>query len=320
MSRELRKNTWKALVWLTTFEDANAVDRHDVQYFEIMGNRGIYYKGWTAVTKHRTPWLLFGVKNVAFDDDNWELYDTTKDWTQANDLSKKEPEKLHELQRQWLIEATRYNVLPLDDRAVERLNAELAGRPEVISGKTQFLYPGMILNDSSVINLKNKSHSVTAEVEIPSVDSKGVIVAQGANFGGWALYVRAGKLKYVYNFLGLALYEVEAPSVLSAGKHEIKMEFKYDGGGLGKGGAVSLLVDGQKVSEGRLEHTVPMIFSVDSSCMVGDKLGAPISGDFKEGGNKFNGKVNWVRIDLGSENFDSLITPEEWVRIHMSTQ
>ena len=119
------------------------------------------------------------------------------------------------------------------------------------------------------------------------------------------MYVKAGRLKYVYNFLGLALYEVETPSVLSAGKHEIKMEFKYDGGGLGKGGAVSLLVDGQKVAEGRLEHTVPMIFSVDSTCMVGDKLGAPISGDFKEGGNKFNGKINWVRIDLGSENFGS---------------
>jgi arylsulfatase A-like enzyme len=303
-----------------TFEDPIAPDRHDVQYFEMFGNRGVYYKDWTAVTKHRTPWQLVGAKTVAFDDDNWELYDTSKDWTQADDLSKKEPAKLHELQRQWLIEATRYNVLPLDDRAMERFNAELAGRPEIIHGKTQFLYPGMVLNESGVINIKNKSHSITADIEIPSDGAMGVIVAQGANFGGWALYVRNGQLKYVHNFLGLSEYKVEATSVLAEGKHIVKMEFKYDGGGLGKGGVVSLLVDGQKVAEGRLEHTVPIIFSADSTCMVGDKIGAPISSDFAEGSNRFSGKINWVRIDLGSENFDSLITPEEWVRIHMSTQ
>lgn len=303
-----------------TFEDATGPDRHDVQYFEMFGNRGIYYKGWTAVTKHRTPWLLMGAKNVPFDDDNWELYDTTKDWTQADDLSKKEPEKLYELQRQWLIEATRYNVLPMDDRAAERFIAEIAGRPEVMPGKTQFMYPDMVLTESSVVNLKNKSHSITADIEVLSLDAKGVIVAQGANFGGWALFVRDGHLKYVYNFLGLQVYEVEAPNVLSQGKHEVKMEFKYDGGGLGKGGAVTLFVDGQKVADGRLEHTVPVIFAADSTCMVGDKIGAPISNDFKEGGNKFSGKINWVRIDVGMENFESLITPEEWVRIHMSTQ
>ena len=137
---------------------------------------------------------------------------------------------------------------------------------------------------------------------------------------GLCMY-RMDSLKYVYNFLGLGVYEVRSVQMFfQQGKHEVKMEFKYDGGGLGKGGVVSLLVDGQKVADGRLEHTVPMIFSADSTCMVGDKIGAPISSDFKEGGNKFNGKINWVRIDLGSENFESLITPEEWVRIHMSTQ
>ncbi len=134
------------------------------------------------------------------------------------------------------------------------------------------------------------------------------------------MFVQDGHLKYVYNFLGLGVYKIEASNVLSQGKHEVKMEFKYDGGGLGKGAVVSLLADGQKVADGRLEHTVPMIFSADSTCMVGDKIGAPISNDFSEGGNKFNGKINWVHIDLGSESFESLITPEEWVRIRMSTQ
>jgi len=316
----VQQKPMEGLSMVYDFEDASATDHHDVQYFEMFGNRGIYFKGWTAVTKHRTPWELLGQKTVAFDDDNWELYDTTKDWTQAEDLSKNFPDKLHELQRQWLIEATRYNVLPMDDRGIERFNAESAGRPEVIRGKTQFMYPGMILTESSVVNIKNKSHSITAEIEVPASVAKGVIVAQGANFGGWALYLHDGKLKYVYNFLGLAIYTVESPSVLSEGKHEARMEFKYDGEGLGKGGIASLLIDGTKVAEGRIEHTVPVIFSADSTCMVGDKIGAPISSDFEESANKFNGKISWVRIEAGLEDMDRLIKPEEWVRVHMSIQ
>ena len=137
----------------------DAEDKKDIQYFECMGNRGIYYKGWTAVTKHRTPWELMSQKPVAFDDDNWELYDTNKDWTQAEDLSKEYPDKLHELQRLWIIEATRYNVLPLDDRGIERLIAELAGRPELIKGNSQIIFPGMVLGEAHTINIKNRSHS-----------------------------------------------------------------------------------------------------------------------------------------------------------------
>lgn len=303
-----------------TFDDPTIPDRHDVQYFEMFGNRGIYYKGWTAVTKHRTPWELTGVKTVAFDDDNWELYDTTTDWTQADDLSKKHPDKLHELQRQWLIEATRHNVIPLDDRAIERFIPELAGRPVIVSGNSQFIFSGTVLPENGVISIKNKSHSITADIEVPDVDAKGVIVAQGANFGGWALYINKGRLKYIYNFLGLALYSVEAPDSIPSGSRIVRMEFKYDGGGLGKGGQVTLFIDERKVAEGRIERTVPIIFSADSTCMVGDKIGAPLSSDFEESGNKFNGKINSVRIDLGIEEVDHLIKPEEWVRVHMSIQ
>ncbi len=301
-----------------TFDDMAAVDRHDVQYFEMFGNRGLYYKGWTAVTKHRTPWLLVGQKTVAFDDDNWELYDTSKDWTQAMDLSKQKPDLLHELQRQWLIEATRYNVLPMDDRAIERFVAKLSGRPEVVKGSTQFMYPGMVLNESGVIDIKNKSHSVTAEIEVQNQAASGVVVAQGANFGGWGLYFKDGHLKYCYNFLGLALYSVEAPETISEGKHEVRMDFNYDGGGLGKGGTASLYIDGKKVAEGKLEHTAAVIFSADSTCMVGDKIGAPLSDDFK-GSNKFNGKISWVRIETGAEEAKQ-VNPEEWVRVRMSIQ
>ena len=192
---------------LYSFNDAKAAERHETQYFEMFGNRGIYHKGWTAVTRHKTPWLLVGETVPAFDDDNWELYDTNKDWSQANNLAKQMPDKLHQLQRLWLIEATRYNVLPLDDRVAERINPDLAGRPVLIKGKTQILFGGMgRLSENSVINVKNKSHSVTAEIEVPASGAEGVIIAQGGNIGGWSLYAKGGKLKYCYNLLGIQYF------------------------------------------------------------------------------------------------------------------
>src|SRR6266478_2905769 len=162
---------------LYSFNDETAAERHETQYFEMFGNRGIYHKGWTAVTRHRTPWVMIGEKTPAFDDDVWELYDTTKDWSQANDLSKQMPEKLHELQRLWLIEAVRYNVLPLDDNIAARFNADTAGRPVLVKGKTQLLFGGMgRLSENCVLNIKNKSHSVTAEIEVPQTGAEGVII------------------------------------------------------------------------------------------------------------------------------------------------
>ena len=194
---------------LYSFNDAGAPERHETQYFEIVGNRGIYHKGWTAVTKHYTPWIL-NKKLPSFDDDVWELYDTTKDWSQSKDLSKEMPEKLHELQRLWLLEAARYKVLPLDDRGLERLNPDLAGRPTLIKGKTQLLFGGMgRLSENCVINIKNKSHSVTAQITVPEKGAEGVIISQGANTGGWSLYAYDGKLKYCYNWGGFKHFYVE---------------------------------------------------------------------------------------------------------------
>src|SRR5678809_888814 len=203
-----------------SLNDAKAADRHETQYFEMFGNRGIYHKGWTAVTKHKTPWILVGEKTVPFDDDNWELYDTTKDWSQANNLAKKMPEKLHELQRLWLIEATRYNVLPLDDLVAERMNPDTAGRPILIKGNTQILFGGMgRLSENSVISIKNKSYSVTAEIEVPKSGAKGVIIAQGGDTNGWSLYAKDGKLKHCYNFFGINLYFAEGTQSIPEGKH-----------------------------------------------------------------------------------------------------
>ncbi len=178
---------------LYAFDDAKAAERHETQYFEMFGNRGIYHKGWTAVTRHVTPWIQ--APSIPLDDDVWELYDTTKDWSQANDLARQMPQKLHELQRLWIIEATRYKVLPIDDRIMEKMNPDTAGRPVLIKGKTQILFGGMgHLSENCVLNLKNKSHSVTAEIVVPKGGAEGVIIAQGAHIGGWSLYAKGGKV------------------------------------------------------------------------------------------------------------------------------
>jgi hypothetical protein len=306
-----------------SFNDAKAGERRDTQYFEMMGNRGIYHKGWTAVTRHRTPWLTGGVKLVAFDDDVWELYETNTDWSQSKDLAKANPQKLHELQRLWLIEAVKYNVLPLDDRAAERANPDIAGRPQLVKGTRQILFGGMgRLTESSTVNTKNKSHAVTAEVVVPPSGAEGVIIALGGIIGGWSLYTKDSKPKYCYNFYGVHRYTVEGTSKIPPGTHQVRMEFAYDGGGLAKGGTVTLYVDGQKAGEGRVDQTEPMIFSADETCDVGNEFGSPVTYDYPASGPKFNGEVNWVEIDLGKDAvvLDHLITPEQRLHLAMAIQ
>jgi len=305
-----------------SFDNAKAAERHETQYFEMSGNRGIYHKGWTAVTKHRTPWEPGVGKQIPFDDDVWELYYTTKDWSQSKDLSKENPQKLRDLQRLWLIEAVKHNVLPLDDRFTERANAELAGRPQMTKGNRQLFFGGMgRLTENSIVNYKNKSHAVTTEVIVPDSGAEGVIVAVGGSIGGWSLYTKEGKPKYCYNFYGLNRYTVEGTSKIPSGKHQVRMEFKYDGGGIGKGGAVTLYVDGKKAGEGRVDQTEAFIFSADETLDVGDEFGSPVTPDYPAD-KKFNGDVNWVEIDVDkdAEDFDHLITAEERLQIAMAIQ
>jgi arylsulfatase A-like enzyme len=303
-----------------SFNDANAADRHETQYFEMFCNRGIYHKGWTAVTRHSTPWVV-GVGLPAFDDDVWELYDTNVDWAQANDLAKKNPEKLAHLQRLFLIEAQKYGVFPLDDRRVERFSPDLAGRPQLIQGSTQLLFGGMgRLTEASVLSVKNRSHAVTAEVIVPESGAEGVIIAQGGLTGGWSLYAKDGRLKYCYNLLGVNLFFTEGAEKIPSGKHQVRMEFAYDGGGLAKGGTVSLYVDGKKAGEGRVAVTAPLIYSCDETCDIGMEGGSPVSPDYGPRGNEFSGEVNWVQIDLEKDDHDHLISPEERFRIAMVRQ
>jgi arylsulfatase len=303
-----------------TFGDAAAPDRHETQYFEMFVNRGIYHKGWTAVTRHSTPWVMAPMP--AFDDDVWELYGPD-DWTQAHDLAKDQPERLHELQRLFMIEAARHNVFPLDDRRIERFNSELAGRPELVHGDRQLLFGGMgRLSENSVLVLKNKSHSVTAQFTVPDRGADGVIVAQGGAFGGWSLYAKDGKPAYCYNLLGLRRYKIYGDTDMTAGDHQLRMEFTYDGGGLGKGGNVVLFLDGAKVGEGRLDGTVPLIFSGDETTDLGNDTGTPVTDDFGSVGRPFTGRIAWVELDIGaaSEDLDHLITPEERWRVAMARQ
>jgi arylsulfatase A-like enzyme len=303
-----------------SFDDPAAAERHDVQYFELAGNRGIYHQGWTAVTRHSTPWD-FHAQLPAFDDDVWELYGP-EDWTQAHNLAKDNPEKLAGLQRLFLLEASKYNVFPLDDRRVERFNADLAGRPQLIRGKSQLLFGGMgRLSENSVVVIKNKSHAVTAQLVVPDGGVQGVIVAQGGAFGGWSLYATdGGRPAYCYNLFGLQRFKVYGDQAIPAGEHQVRMEFTYDGGGLAKGGTVSLYVDGAKAGEGRVDATQPMVFSADETTDVGSDTATPVSDDYGPKTSAFSGRVRWVQIDLDVDDHDHLISPEERLRIAMSRQ
>jgi arylsulfatase len=306
---------------LYALNEPEAPERHDLQYFEMFGNRGIYHRGWSAVTKHKTPWVMVGGTMPAFDDDLWELYDGASDYSQAQDLSADQPEMLAKLQRLWLIEATKYNVLPMDDRSLERATPEMAGRPSLIRGDSQLLFAGMgRLSENSLVNIKNKSFSVSAEIEVPEAGAGGVIIAQGGRFGGWTLYANDGKAKFTYNVLGLQEFATEADDPIPAGTHQVRMEFAYDGGGLAKGGDVTLFYDGTPVGTGRVGVTQPMVFSADETTDIGYESGTTVTPDYTAQTSRFTGKIHWVQIDLGKDDNDHYIDADERLRVAMARQ
>jgi arylsulfatase len=303
-----------------SFDDADAPDRRRTQYFEMFVNRGIYHEGWTAVTRHSIPWLMAEMPDIA--DDVWELYGPD-DWTQAHDLAAEQPDRLAELQRLFLIEATRFNVLPLDDRRVERFNSDLAGRPVLVKGSSQLLFRGMKrLSENSVVNVKNKSHAVTAQIVVPDGGGQGALIAQGGQYGGWSLYMHEGKFAYCYNTFGVQLSKTYSDTTVEPGEHQVRMEFTYDGGGLGNGGDVALFIDGQASGTGRVERTVPMVFSADETTDLGEDTGTAVSDDYAPHASSFNGRVRWVQIDLAdaAQDDDHLISPDERLRVAMARQ
>ena len=284
---------------LYSFDNTAAADRHKTQYFEMIGNRAIYSDGWFAAVIHKAPWEPKPRATLA--DDKWQLYDTRTDFSLSNDLAAKDPAKLKELQALFLSEAVKYRVLPIDDRSIERLNPKLAGRPDLMGDRTSLtLFEGMKgISENAFINIKNRSHSITALVEIPNDGANGVILAQGGRFGGWSVYLKDGKPSYTYNFLGLNETSVVAPKPLAAGKATVRVDFAYDGGGMGKGGTATISVNGSKVAEGRVPLTEAMAFSIDDAADVGIDDGTPVaSGIGERGKTRFTGKIAKVTVEL----------------------
>jgi arylsulfatase len=304
-----------------SFDRGGAPERHDLQYFEMFVNRGIYHQGWTAVTRHSIPWDQ-GKPLPPIDDDVWELYGPD-DWTQAHDLAADNPQQLAHLQRKFLLEAAKYKVFPLDDRRIERFNSDLAGRPTLIHGNSQVLFGGMgRLTENTVLNVKNKSHAVTADLTVPDQGADGVIVAQGGAFGGWSLYLHEGAPAYCYNLFGLQRFHVRAEQPVAAGDHQVRLEFTYDGGGLGKGATADIYLDGNHVATGRVDATQPLAFSGDETLDVGADTATPVSDDYTSRESQFTGRIHRVQIDLGAdaEDNDHLITAEERMRLVTTRQ
>jgi arylsulfatase len=282
-----------------SFDDAKADEQHTTQYFEMFGNRAIYHEGWFARTIHKAPWEPHPRR--ALTEDIWELYDVSEDFSLRNDLSEKHPEKLAELQALFMEEARKNRVLPIDDRTIERMNPAVAGRPDLMAGRTSLtLADGMVgMSENVFINIKNKSKTITAEVDVPEDGGNGTIIAQGGRFGGWSLYVKDGVPAYDYNFVGLQRFTVEADQKLEPGKSTVRFEFAYDGGGLAKGGLATIYINDEKVGEGRIERTQPMVFSADETADVGIDLATPVVERIgAERESKFTGNIPRVTVEI----------------------
>src|SRR5882762_2649552 len=279
-----------------TFADPKAPSRHTTQYFEIFGNRAIYHDGWLAGTVHRAPWE--SKVRAALDKDTWELYDTRNDFSLVHNVAASQPAKLKELQDLFIKEAEKNHVLPLDDRTLERLNAALVGRPDLMAGRTSLtVHQGMTgMSENAFINVKNRSLAITADVESPATGANGVILAQAGRFGGWSLYVKDGRPAYTYNWIGLQQYTVAATQPLPAGKATVRVDFAYDGG-MGKGGTVTLSVNGTQVATGRIDRTQCCIFSADEGADVGEDSGTPVSSAYTSP-FAFTGKIAGVTVTL----------------------
>jgi arylsulfatase A-like enzyme len=287
---------------LYCLDDAAAEDRHKTQYFEMFGNRAIYHDGWLARVVHRLPWALKPLHTL--EEDVWQLYDTRADFSLSNDLAGENPEKLKELQALFDKEAIKNNVYPLDDRTFERFNAKLAGRPDLMEGRTTLvLSEGMAgIMENAFLNVKNTSLTIDADVELTGGADRGVIIAQGGKFGGWAFYMEQGKPTYTYNWFGLDSYTVQAPQPVQGEGATIRLDFEYDGGGYGKGGLATIFVNDEKVAEGRIEKTQPMLFSADETADVGKDESTQVAPVFKSiEDSEFTGRVKTVTVSIRNE-------------------
>ena len=280
-------------------KDGNAAEQHTTQYFEMFGNRAIYHEGWLARVVHRVPWQNAPLNTLQ--EDKWELYNIEEDFSLVNDLAADMPEKLKEMQDLFEKEAIANHAYPLDDRLYERFNAATAGRPDLMGNrKTLTLAHGMDgILENTFLNVKNKSKTIEAEVSLEGND-KGIILCQGGKFGGWALYMNNGRPAYTYNWFGLESYTVESSQALTGSEAQIRLEFEYDGGGVGKGGTARIFVDGTQVAEGRVEKTVPQVFSADETADVGKDEATQVADKVFEDvdDSEFTGYVKSVTVTI----------------------
>jgi arylsulfatase len=299
-----------------SFDGKNITEARHVQYFEMFGNRALYRDGWMAAARHgRLPWTL-GTHD--FDRDAWELYHLAHDFSQATDLATTHPGKLTELQDRFWVEAEKYQVLPLDDRMTERADPTL--RPSLIEGRTSYTYyPGVRVPESSAPQTTNRSHTIIAHVEVPRGRTDGVLVATGGVVGGYVLHVQDGRPVYEYNFVTQERYRVAAAEPLAPGPNVIRMEFRYEGGGLGKGGTAALFVNDRKVGEGRIARTAWLRFSADETFDIGEDTGSPVSAAYASP-NRFTGTIKKVEIvtqppNLSGADEEMLRTTERKARL-----
>ncbi|MBP9699247.1 MAG: sulfatase-like hydrolase/transferase, partial [Elusimicrobia bacterium] len=282
-----------------SFNDGKAKERHTTQYFEMFGNRAIYNDGWYARTIHRAPWESLPRRPLA--EDVWELYDLRKDFSLIHDLAKGHPDKLEELKALFMKEAEKNYALPIDDRLFDRIIASNVGRPDLMAGRTSItLGEGMVgMTENTFLNIKNRSKTITAQIDIPETGAQGIVFAQGGRFGGWALYVKDGVPAYDYNFLGMERFTVAGTEKLKPGPATLRFEFAYDGGGVGKGGTGTLYVNDTKVADGRIGRTQPAIFSADETADVGIDLASPVVESIgAERASKFSGKIHQVTVEV----------------------
>jgi arylsulfatase A-like enzyme len=285
----------------STFQDEKVKSGRKTQYFELACNRGLYHDGWMASCPSFVPW---DPNRADWDPDKapWELYNVEEDFSQANDLAQKYPEKLRQLQDLWWVEAAKYNVLPLDWRGTIRMNAEAMGRPSLIGHRTKMTYyPGTIgLPDAASPPMCNKSWTITADIEIPDGKAEGMIVTHGGLEGGYGLYLRDGKPTFVYNFLSIDRPTFAAKETLPKGKTRLVVDFAYDGGGMGKGGQITMSANGKKIADGRLDRTIPIQFSLGEGVDIGRDVGSPIDFTYKLP-FEFTGTIEKVTIELKPE-------------------
>lgn len=282
--------------------DAKATETRRTQYFELACNRGLYHDGWMASAPSFVPWEPTRSEDWSPDQQVWELYKLDHDFSQANDLAKAHPEKLRELQDLWWAEAAKYDVLPLDWRATIRMNAELMGRPSLVGQRTTAVYhEGMIaLPGAACLPMLNKSWTITAEVELSDDKAEGMIVTQGGSEGGYGLYLRQGRPVFVYNYLGMDRPTLTGEKPLPKGKATLVVDFAYDGGGMGKGGKLTLKANGAKVAEGRIERSVPIQFAIFEGLDVGMDTGSAVDFTY-ELPFVFTGKIRQVTVEIRPE-------------------